>query len=130
MEHCVNQTMSDEQDAAMPAHKKYKDSHVRYQATLYRSTYAIRKEYEQGLNAIVALSGAGSVSNMLSMLAREPVTFSDILRPVFEEMQSEEPRQRRRLKPGMLGLQPDERDEETIEDELLGIAPLEKIHRK
>jgi len=126
----VNQTLSDEQDAAKPAQKKYKDSHARYQATLYRSTYAIRKEYEQGLNAVVALSGAGSVSNMLAMLARKPVAFSDMLRPVFDEMQSEGPRQRRRLKPGMLGLHPDESDEESVQDELLGIAPLEQLQRK
>lgn len=83
----------------MQKHKQYKESHDRYQATLYRSTYAFRKEYEQGLRELVELSGAGSVSNLLALLAREPVAFSDILRPIFEELQREGPPERRRLKP-------------------------------
>lgn len=114
----------------MPANNKYKDAHARYQATLYRSSYAIRKEYEQGLNAVVALSGAGSVSNMLAMMARMPIAISDMLRPVFEEMQSEGARKRRRLKPGMVVLHPDECDGDVVQDELLGIAPLERFQRK
>lgn len=122
--------MSDDHEGAVPKHQKYSDAHARYQATLYRSTYAIRKEYEQGLNAMVDLSGAGSVSNLLAMLARKPAAFADMLRPAFEELQSDAPRQRRRLKPGVLGLDSDDNNGESVEDQLRGIAPLELLQRK
>lgn len=89
--HCIPK-MSDS-----PAHVKYKDSIESYKATLYRSAFAIRKELEPGLKEVVELSGAPSVSGMLSMMARAPQECAELLKPIFERL-ADEKQPRRRLK--------------------------------
>ena len=66
-----------------PHHVKYKESISAYKETIYRSAYAIRKELEPGLKQMVELSGAPSVSAMLSMMAREPQECASLLEPVL-----------------------------------------------
>lgn len=79
-------------------HVKYAESTAAYKATLYRSAFAIRGELEPGLKQIVELSGAPSVSGMLSMLAQRPEEFARLLKPGFEEIKAQPAPERRRLK--------------------------------
>lgn len=57
-----------------------------YQAKLYRSTYAIRKELQAGLTRAVEASGAASVSDLLAMLARDPEGTGAALKPIFAKI--------------------------------------------
>lgn len=71
-----------------------------YQAKLYRSTYAIRKELQAGLSRAVEASGAASVSDLLAMLARDPEGTGAALKPIFAELitsRSEKPSMRAAL---------------------------------
>lgn len=86
------------ENTAQPVKKKYEEAKDRYQETLYRSAFAIRKELEPSLKVVVTESGAPSVSGMLTMLAREPRRCAEALRPIFAELAGAEPNQRRRLK--------------------------------
>lgn len=81
-----------------PHHVKYKESINAYKETIYRSAYAIRKELEPGLKQMVELSGAPSVSAMLSMMAREPQECAELLKPVFQRLADhKEPRRKHKV---------------------------------
>lgn len=85
-------------NTTQPEKRNYAEAKGRYQETLYRSVYAIRKELEPGLREFVEKSGAPSVSGMITMLAKEPGRCAELLRPVFAELADAEPAERRRLK--------------------------------
>lgn len=86
-------------ESAQSTPKKYVEAKERYQETLYRSAFAIRKELEPGLREVVELSGAPSVSGLLTMLAKEPEKCAEALRPIFDELKrNAEAPTRRRLK--------------------------------
>ncbi len=54
--------------------------------TLYRSTFAIRAELQAPLGEAVKASGASSLSDLLSRLARAPEETGTALRPIFERL--------------------------------------------
>lgn len=71
-----------------------------YEATLYRSAFAIRKELKDGLDKMVELAGAPSVSGMLSLMAREPEKFADLVREDLARVaaaQAAQPRRRHKV---------------------------------
>lgn len=75
--------------AELPGHIKYKESRENYTAKLYRTAVAVRKELEPGLKRVVDLSGAKSLSNMLTLLASSPEECAKLLEPVFARITSE-----------------------------------------
>lgn len=65
------------------SHEKYAESTKAYKNTLYRTAVAIRAELEPGLRKFVELSGAGSTSNVFTLLACEPEAFAAMLKADF-----------------------------------------------
>ena len=55
---------------------------------LHRSTFAIKKGLELGLPIAVKASGANSVSDMLSLIAQDPLAAGEALKPVFAKLMS------------------------------------------
>lgn len=62
-------------------HEKYTESAANYKATLYRTGVAVRSELEPGLRDFITLSGAPSLSGMLTVMAKEPALFAELLKP-------------------------------------------------
>lgn len=78
-------------DNTKPTSEKRRQQISTYQATLYRSTFAMRKGLEVGLTEAVAKSGANSVSDMLSRIAASPEAAAAALRPVFDAQDRQAP---------------------------------------
>jgi hypothetical protein len=98
--------------------RKYTEAENRYKDTLYKSAYAIRKELEPGLRQFVEMSGAPSVSGMITLLAKEPQRCAEALKSIFAEMANDEPNQRRRLKTTMKSITDELKSGEVSADEI------------
>jgi len=60
-----------------------------YQAKLYRSTFAIHKELQDDLQRAVKLTGATSLSELLTVLARTPERAGEVLTPMVNDYHTE-----------------------------------------
>lgn len=74
-------TSPDQTTAPQTHAQKYKDTVDRYSATLYRSTFAIKKDLELGLQQCIRDCGARSLSELLSVMATSPAEFGALLNP-------------------------------------------------
>lgn len=65
--------------------EKYKETIDAYKATQHRGTYAVKKELVNGIQKVVAVSGANSLSDLISCLASHPEEAGELLRSVVEK---------------------------------------------
>lgn len=97
-----NEETSEPQDQKETHRSKYRKTIENYHETLYRSTFAIKKELVPALEELTKASGAKSFSELVGALASNAQKVGPMLQPFVESFKGERERARRKGSPVQL----------------------------